>query len=64
MLSLTRKAGEQLVIGGNIIVKVVSVTRQRVRLAIDAPQDVLVDRQEVFERRKNNSKGGLPPSKD
>ena len=64
MLSLTRRVGEQIVIGGNVTVKVISVTRQRVRLAIEAPRDVLVDRQEVFERRLNSSKGDTPPSKD
>jgi len=51
MLVLTRRCGEELVIGGNIHVTVLSVERGQVRLGITAPRSVTVDRQEVHERR-------------
>jgi carbon storage regulator len=47
---LTRKTGEQLVIAGNITVKVVRVDGDRVKLGITAPDDVSIHRQEVFDR--------------
>ncbi|MBI5760593.1 MAG: carbon storage regulator [Planctomycetales bacterium] len=47
MLVLTRSVGEELVIGSEIHVRVVSVKRNRVRLGIVAPAAVRVDRLEV-----------------
>ena len=57
MLILSRKRGESIVIGQRIRVTVDRVDRHRVRLAIDAPQDVSVDRQEVWLRKHEG--GGL-----
>jgi carbon storage regulator len=51
MLVLTRKVGEVIVIGGGIRIKVVGLLSGKVRLGIDAPGDVAVDRQEVHDRR-------------
>jgi carbon storage regulator len=53
MLVLSRHTGEELVIGGNIRIKVTQVSGQRVRLGITAPKDIRVDRAEVDERRLN-----------
>ena len=50
MLVLTRKPGEQLVIGNNIRVTIVSVGPGRVKIGIEAPPDVRIDRQEIHER--------------
>jgi len=50
MLVLTRKPGEQIVIGNNVRLTVVSVGPGRVKIGIEAPDDVRVDRQEIFER--------------
>jgi carbon storage regulator CsrA len=50
MLVLTRRAGEQIVIGNGIRVTVVSVGPGRVKLGIEAPPDVRVDRQEIHEK--------------
>ncbi|MDJ0847873.1 MAG: carbon storage regulator CsrA [Myxococcota bacterium] len=50
MLVLTRKPGEALLIGQGIRLQVVSVSRHKVRLAIEAPDDVAIHREEVFER--------------
>ncbi len=52
MLVLSRRHGEEIIIGGNIHVMVVSVQGDRVRLGISAPRSVSIDRQEIHERRK------------
>jgi carbon storage regulator len=52
MLVLTRRIGESIVIDGNIRLFVTEIHGERVRLGIEAPPDVVVDRQEVHERRK------------
>ena len=63
MLILTRKLGENIVIGGNIIVKVVRVDGEVVRLGIEAPADVPVHRQEVYEEiQRNNQSALIKPS--
>ena len=50
MLILTRKEGESLRLGDNITVTVVSVKGGNVRLGIDAPREVAVHREEIYER--------------
>lgn len=49
MLVLTRKAGESVVIGDEVVVRVLEVRGDVVRVGIDAPRDVQVHRQEVYE---------------
>jgi carbon storage regulator len=53
MLVLTRKVSEEIVIGDNIRLTVVAIGRDRVRIGVSAPKEVVVDRQEVHERRQN-----------
>jgi carbon storage regulator len=50
MLVLMRRVGETIVIDGGIRVTVVSVQGGKVRLGIEAPPEVRVDREEVHER--------------
>jgi carbon storage regulator len=50
MLVLSRKPGEQIVIGGHITVTVAEVRGNKVRLAIDAPGDIPILRAELLER--------------
>ena len=54
MLILQRKAGESLVIGDDITVRVISVDGTRVRLAIDAPGDIPILRSELITARAAN----------
>lgn len=49
MLVLSRRVGERLVIGGDIVVTVIEVRSDGVRLGIDAPRSVRVHRAEVLE---------------
>lgn len=48
MLILTRKAGESIVIGDDIVITIVEAGRDQVRIGIDAPRSVAVHRQEVY----------------
>jgi carbon storage regulator len=50
MLVLSRKRGERILIGPNIELTVVDVRGSKVRLAVDAPRDVSIHRQEVYQR--------------
>ena len=56
MLVLTRKLGESIRIGDNIIVKVVDLDSRHVKLGIDAPRTVSVNREEIYERIQNENK--------
>ena len=49
MLILSRKLNEQVVIGDQIVITVVSIRGGNVRLGIEAPRDVPVHRQEIYE---------------
>lgn len=48
MLVLTRRAGEKIVIGNEIVIEVLSVSGEGVRLGITAPRETSVHRYEVF----------------
>jgi len=50
MLILSRKVGESLVIGDDIVVTVLSIRKHQIRFGISAPSDVSVHREEVYER--------------
>ena len=54
MLVLTRKVGEEIVIGDNIHLAVVAIKGDKVRIGINAPKEVVVDRQEIHEKRLNS----------
>ena len=53
MLVLTRKIGEQIVIAGNITISIVAVGPGRVKIGIEAPPHVSIDRQEIHDRKAN-----------
>jgi carbon storage regulator len=52
MLVLSRKVGEEIVIGNNVRITVVEIRGGKVRIGITAPENVTVDRQEIHEKRK------------
>ncbi len=52
MLVLTRRVGEEIILGDGIRVRVVALAGGRVRLGVEAPASVAVDRAEVRERRE------------
>lgn len=52
MLLLTRRTGESLMIGDDVTVRVLGVKGNQVRFGIDAPDDVVVVREELLDREK------------
>ncbi len=58
MLILTRRVGETLMIGDDVTVTVLGVKGNQVRIGINAPKDVSVHREEIYERIKNEKSGG------
>ena len=50
MLVLTRRIGEQIIIADDIRITVTAIKGDRVRLGIEAPPHVRVDREEVYRR--------------
>jgi carbon storage regulator len=56
MLILSRKAGETVVIDGRIRVKLVRVEGDVVKIGIEAPADVSIHRQEIYDEIQRNNK--------
>jgi carbon storage regulator len=59
MLILSRKLGESIVIDGKIHVKIMRVDGEVVKVGIEAPADVPVHRQEVYEEIQRNNQQAL-----
>lgn len=55
MLQLTRKPGETIVIGDNIRVSVIQIAGGAVRIGIDAPRDVSIYREEIWDAVKSEN---------
>ena len=56
MLILTRRTGEKLIIGENVTVTVLSVKGNQIRIGIEAPRDISVNREEIYQRIMNEKK--------
>jgi len=57
MLILTRRIGESLMIGDNINVTVLGIRGNQVRIGVNAPKDVAVHREEIYEKIRNEHGG-------
>jgi carbon storage regulator len=53
MLIVTRRIGERIIIGSDVIVTVLGMKGGQVRIGIEAPKSVPVHREEIFERIKH-----------
>jgi carbon storage regulator len=63
MLVLSRHRDESIMIGDNVVVTIVDIRGDKVRLGIDAPQDIPVHRQEVYDaiQRENRRASQTQP---
>lgn len=64
MLILTRKAGESLQLGDDVTITVLSVQGRQVKLGINVPGDMMVYREEVYLRIKEENRQALATGKD
>jgi len=64
MLVLTRRAGESVVIGDDIVITVLEARGDVVRLGINAPRDVQVHREEVYKELKAANREAASPTED
>lgn len=62
MLVLTRRVGQSIVIGDDVVVTVLEVRGDQVRIGVEAPRSVDVHRQEVFEELQEANRSAASPS--
>jgi carbon storage regulator len=60
MLILTRRVGETVMIGNEVTVTVLGVKGNQVRIGVNAPKDVAVHREEIYERIKREEDHDSP----
>lgn len=61
MLILTRRVGETLMVGDDVTVTVLGVKGNQVRIGVNAPKDVAVHREEIYDRIRKENEGVESP---
>ncbi len=59
MLVLTRRVGESLIIGDDISITILGIKGHQVRLGINAPKEISVHREEIYQRIQNEKQKNL-----
>lgn len=60
MLVLNRKSGESVTIGDEVRITILSISGKQVRIGIEAPNDVAVHREEIYNKIANEQKPETP----
>ena len=60
MLILTRRVGETLMVGDDVTVTVLGVKGNQVRIGVNAPKEVAVHREEIYQRIQKEGSGTKP----
>jgi len=61
MLILTRRIGESIIVGDDVTITVLGVKGNQIRLGVNAPKDVSVHREEIYQRIKQEQRGSTEP---
>ncbi|PCJ17547.1 MAG: carbon storage regulator [SAR86 cluster bacterium] len=64
MLILTRRIGETLMVGDDVTITVLGVKGNQVRIGVNAPKEVAVHREEIYQRIQKEKGGDTPVSED
>jgi carbon storage regulator len=60
MLILTRRLTEEIRVGDDITIAILGISGSSVRIGVEAPRHIAVDRAEVYERKRQQDRSGTP----